>query len=130
MSPPMKESDLIKLVADLEARGVTRAKIGGFDIDGLLRGKYVSLEKLTSALTGGFGFCDVIFGWDSQDDCYDATELTGWHTGYPDMLARVDLETMRLVPWESGTAAFMCDLWREAETPFPDCPRNLLKSDV
>src|SRR5689334_15006389 len=44
----------------LDREGVRWAKIGGFDIDGVLRGKYVALDKLRSALEKGFGFCDVI----------------------------------------------------------------------
>ncbi len=94
----MSDSPHLKLVQDLEARGVTRAKIGGFDVDGVLRGKYVSMDKLKSALAGGFGFCDVIFGWDIADILYEhaapaagasgSAPVTGWHTGYPDAKAR------------------------------------------
>ena len=40
-------------IAELTDRGFKRAKIGGFDIDGVLRGKYVSLDKLESALAKG-----------------------------------------------------------------------------
>jgi glutamine synthetase len=126
----MKESDLIKLVADLEARGVTRAKIGGFDIDGLLRGKYVSLEKLRSALTGGFGFCDVIFGWDIADVLYDSSKVTGWHTGYPDAHAVLDPSTMRDIPWEPNTVAMLADFRDEKGGPHPACPRSLLRTII
>ena len=31
-------------------RGIKRVKVGGFDLDGVLRGKYVSLEKFWSAV--------------------------------------------------------------------------------
>src|ERR1700733_12426333 len=81
-----EKSQARAIIAELKGRGFTRAKIGGFDIDGVLRGKYVSLEKLESALAKGFGFCDVIFGWDVADVLYDNAKLTGWHTGYPDTL--------------------------------------------
>src|SRR6187431_2144635 len=91
------------LVDGLAKRGIKRAKVGGFDIDGVLRGKYVSLEKLKSALAGGFGFCDVIFGWDIADVLYDNAKVTGWHTGYPDAHATLDPATLRLIPWEPGT---------------------------
>src|SRR5213082_3199952 len=92
-----------------QKHGVRKVKLGGFDIDGILRGKYVSLEKFWGAAEGGLGFCDVIFGWDSGDVLYDNAELTGWHTGYPDTLAKVDLSTLRYIPWEPGTAAFLLD---------------------
>src|SRR5262245_57499989 len=102
-------ADNQKLCAELEARDVTRAKVGGFDVDGILRGKYVSLEKLRSALAGGFGFCDVIFGWDIADVLYDNAKVTGWHTGYPDAHAVLDTSTTRLIPWEPGAVAMLAD---------------------
>ncbi|HEX9621923.1 MAG TPA: glutamine synthetase family protein [Polyangiaceae bacterium] len=106
---------------------MTHAKIGGFDIDGVLRGKYVSLDKLRSALRKGFGFCDVIFGWDVQDALYDRAELTGWHTGYPDVHAVLDPSTLRDIPWEPGVAAVLADFRDASGAPHPACPRSLLK---
>jgi glutamine synthetase len=119
--------DREEILTFLQQHGIRKVRLAGTDIDGVLRGKYVSLDKLESAAKHGFGFCDVIFGWDSQDETYDFPTFTGWHTGYPDTLAQVDLQTMRLVPWESGTACFLCDFWQDPQTPLPVCPRNLLK---
>src|SRR5688572_29047535 len=87
-----------ELWQQLEAEGVKWAKSGGFDIDGVLRGKYVSLAKLRSALASGFGFCDVIFGWDVADALYSDAKVTGWHTGYPDAHAVLDPSTLRRIP--------------------------------
>ncbi|MEJ7732695.1 MAG: glutamine synthetase family protein [Polyangiaceae bacterium] len=121
-------NDNEKLVADLEKRGVTRAKIGGFDVDGVLRGKYVSMEKLRSALGGGFGFCDVIFGWDIADVLYDNASVTGWHTGYPDAHAVLDPSTARMLPWEPDTVAMLADFRDDQGGPHPACPRSLLRT--
>ncbi|MDF1562483.1 MAG: glutamine synthetase family protein [Deltaproteobacteria bacterium] len=104
-----------------EAEGIRRVKLGGFDVDGILRGKYVRPEKFFSAAEKGLGYCDVIFGWDSNDQLYDNTKFTGWHSGYPDLDARIDLDTMRIVPWEEGVAAFLLDFDPEV------CPRQGLK---
>ena len=111
----------------LDDEGVRWAKIGGFDIDGVLRGKYVSIEKLRSALDGGFGFCDVIFGWDMADALYDASKVTGWHSGYPDAHAVLDVTTARRIPWEPGVIALLCDFRDATGAPHPACPRSLLK---
>ena len=126
----MTASTSEKLLSDLEARGITRAKIGGFDIDGILRGKYVSLEKLKSALGSGFGFCDVIFGWDIADVLYDNAKVTGWHTGYPDAHAVLDPSTLRDIPWEPNTVAMLADFRDERGGPHPACPRSLLRSVI
>ena len=80
--------DAKQLRERFEAQGIRRVKVGGFDVDGVLRGKFVSLEKFWSAVEEGFGFCDVIFGWDVADALYDNAEVTGWHTGYPDAHAQ------------------------------------------
>ena len=77
-------------------------KVGAFDIDGILRGKYVSREKFLSALEGGFGFCDVVLGWDCQDQLYDNVKFTGWHTGYPDAPVRILPDSCRPLPFEDG----------------------------
>src|SRR4051794_40500947 len=107
--------DLEEIATFFQQHGIRKVKLAGADLDGILRGKYVSLDKFASAARHGFGFCDVVFAWDCEDATYDFPTFTGWHTGYPDTLARIDLATMRLVPWEAGTASFLCDFWREHE---------------
>ena len=57
--------------AIVEQHELSHVKVGVFDIDGILRGKYVSRAKFLSALENGFGFCDVVLGWDSNDQLYD-----------------------------------------------------------
>ena len=106
---------------------VTKVKVGGFDIDGVLRGKLVSLDKFWSMVESGFGFCDVIFGWDIGDILYDNAKVTGWDTGYPDAHATVDTDTLRFPPGEPDTATFLVDFTNEDGTAHPACPRSLLK---
>ena len=88
--------------AIVEARGLPHVKVGAFDIDGIMRGKYMSREKFLSALEGGFGFCDVVLGWDCQDQLYDNVKYTGWHTGYPDAPVRILPDSCRVLPFEDG----------------------------
>src|SRR5512139_362189 len=84
----------------LESRGLTYAKLGVADVDGILRGKYLHKDKLLPAIEKGIGFCDVVLGWDSNDQLYDNVKYTGWHTAYPDAPVRVLPETCRAVPFE------------------------------
>lgn len=111
----------------LRAKGIDKIKLGGFDVDGVLRGKYISIEKLKSALAEGFGFCDVVFGWDITDTLYDNAQVTGWHTGYPDAQAVIDPSTLRFLPWEPGVAALLCDFRGAKGEAHPACPRMLLR---
>jgi len=118
---PANADALKKLVTsgDFEA-----FKVGAFDIDGVLRGKYMARDKLLSAIDGGFGFCDVVLGWDSQDRLYDNVRYTGWHTGYPDAQVRLLPRTARPIPYEPGTLLVLGEFAGEAQEI---CPRGLLR---
>jgi glutamine synthetase len=105
----------------------TKVKLAIVDLDGILRGKYVHKDKFLSAVESGFGFCNVVFGWDSADVCYDNTRYTGWHTGYPDATARIDLSTYREVPWDNKVPFFLADFETDGGGGLGVCPRRLLK---
>ena len=105
-------------------RELTHVKVGLFDVDGIMRGKYMSRDKFFSALEQGFGFCDVVLGWDSKDQLYDNVSYTGWHSGYPDAPVRVIPESCREIPFEQGTLLFVAEFDGDAAAI---CPRNLLK---
>ena len=104
-----------------------KVKIALTDIDGVLRGKYISTEKFLSVIDSNTGFCDVIFGWDSNDVAYDNVEFTGWHTGYPDAPVRIDVATFRKIPWENDVPFFLGEMIDTNGGPSPVCPRQLLK---
>ncbi|HVE60429.1 MAG TPA: glutamine synthetase family protein [Chitinophagaceae bacterium] len=120
----MTTKEIIEYVKDHPAEKV---KIALTDIDGILRGKYISTEKFISAIETGTGFCDVIFGWDANDSAYDNTQFTGWHTGYPDSPARIDLTTFRKIPWENDLPFFLGELENKSSAISYVCPRLLLK---
>ncbi|HEV8312261.1 MAG TPA: glutamine synthetase family protein [Burkholderiaceae bacterium] len=114
-------------VAAVRASDTPKVKVACSDIDGILRGKYLHRDKFFGAADGGFGFCDVVFGWDSGDQCYDNTQVTGWQHGFPDALARIDLDTARHVPWDGGVPFFLGDFVNADGSPYPVCPRQTLK---
>ena len=111
--------------------GSQKVKVAVSDIDGILRGKYLHIDKFLGAAEpspgGGFGFCDVVLGWDMTDTCYDNSSLTGWQHGFPDALARIDLATYRQVPWDGGVPFFLGEFVNADGTPSPICPRQTLK---
>ena len=118
----------------VEKSGAQKVKVAVSDIDGILRGKYLHIDKFKGAAepypAGGFGFCDVVFGWDSSDQCYDNTSVTGWQHGFPDALARLDLDTARNVPWDNNVPFFIGEFINSDGTPHPLCPRQTLKKVI
>lgn len=107
-----------------------KVKLAITDIDGILRGKYISVEKFLSVADSNFGFCDVVFGWDSSDVAYDNVQYTGWHTGYPDAKARIDFSTFRKIPWENDVPFFLGEFVDDKGQPLHVCPRQLLKKVI
>ncbi len=108
----------------IEERQLSHIKVGLFDTDGVMRGKYMSKDKFLSSLDKGFGFCDVVLGWDVRDQLYDNVKYTGWHTGYPDATVRIIPESCRELPLENGGLLFLAEFVGAAEAI---CPRGVLR---
>ncbi len=115
------KADAKKIVAE---RGLDDVKVGVVDMDGVLRGKYMSRDKFLASLDKGFGFCDVVLGWDSYDQLYDNVSVTGWHTGYPDAPVRLLPETCRAIAGEDGMLFFLGEFAGDHEAV---CPRAVLR---
>ena len=108
----------------VEERELSHVKVGVFDVDGILRGKYMARDKFFASLDKGFGFCDVVLGWDSHDRLYDNVAYTGWHTGYPDAAVRILPETCRELPMEDNMVLFLGEFTGAGEAI---CPRGVLR---
>ena len=116
-----------QITAYLKENNIQKVKFAFADIDGILRGKTIHQKKFTEGLQSGYGFCDVVFGWDCNDVVYDNVDLTGWHTGYPDKTCRIDMSTFRTIPWQDNTPFFLADFSSPDGNDLYACPRSLLK---
>ena len=118
--------DVIKLI---EQRNIKRIKVAATDIDGILRGKYINKEKFISTLKDGLGFCDVIFGWDCNDQLYSKNSITGWNTAFPDAIGQIDISSCRELPLEENSILFLLD-FQTGGIHEKVCPRSLLKKII
>lgn len=118
---PKTAADLVAYIKDNDIHHV---KVGVFDADGIMRGKYMARDKFISSLDGGFGFCNVVLGWDSNDQLYDNVTVAGWHNGYKDTAVRLLPETTRLLPYENNTLLVLSEFVEEYEGV---CPRGTLR---
>ena len=120
----MAEAD--SLITTYEQSGIKRVKLAFVDVDGVLRGKYISLSKFKSIAAGSSGFCDCVLGWDVDDQLYDNASFTGWHTAFPDAPYRIDLTTERRLRDENDIPFFLVEFIGET-AGHPICPRSRLK---
>ncbi|MDN7631584.1 glutamine synthetase family protein [Burkholderia cenocepacia] len=126
----MMQAREVRTAADarkiVEERGLTHVEVAVTDIDGLLRGKYLSREKFLSSLENGCGFCNVLFGCDCNDKLYDAKagiKYSGWHNGYRDDEIRIIPESCRELP-HKNSLLFLAEVASDDGSQV--CPRNLL----
>jgi glutamine synthetase len=113
-------------LAQYREKGVSKVKLGLTDIDGVIRGKYVSVDKFASLLQKQGGFCDCVFGWDVDDQLYEASRYTGWHTGFPDTGFRLLVDTERWLP-DEAVPYFVAEFVLPDGNPHPICPRTTLR---
>lgn len=120
--------DPARRIAAWKEQGIRRVKLAITDVDGVMRGKYLSLDKFASVARDGGGFCDCVLGWDVEDKLYDNVKFTGWHTAFPDAPFRLDLSTERRLADEGGIPFFLGE-FTDAKTGgrHPLCPRSLLQ---
>jgi glutamine synthetase len=117
-----------ELIQQLEETKPPFVKVAVTDIDGVLRAKYLSREKVTAAVTSDFGFCNVIFAWDRNDTLY--TDPAPSDPGYADARATLDHTTYRILPWEENTPLLLADFSNDAGVAGTACPRSLLRKVI
>lgn len=123
-----KRDALARRLQALRSEGIRRVKIAVTDVDGVLRGKYLSIDKLEGLIDGTAGFCDCVLGWDMDDVLYDNVAFTGWHTGFPDARYRLDAATERRLPGEDTPFMLAEFVEEEGARRHPICPRSRLEA--
>ena len=125
---PTEKATLLTRMDGWKKAGINRVKIALVDIDGVMRGKYLSLDKFSSVVQSSGAFCDCVLGWDVEDKLYDNVKFTGWHTAFPDAPFRLDLTTERCLKDEGGIPFFLGN-FIDAKTGANHelCPRSLLQ---
>ena len=120
--------DANSLLQTYRSEGISRVKLGVTDVDGVIRGKYISLEKFAAIATDTSGFCDCVLGWDVADELYDNASFTGWHTAFPDALYRLDLTSERRLKDEQNIPYFIGQfVAADRSSLHPICPRSILQ---
>jgi len=119
-----------EIIDEIKSLPTDKIKLAICDIDGILRGKIMHKDKFLKVVESNFGFCDVVFGWDAGDESYDNGKYTGWHSGYPDAPAVVDLNTYRKIPWQNELPFFLADFQDDDKNAISVCPRGLLKKVI
>ena len=99
VSPPATPADSSAAMA-----GVRLVQLEVPDLDGGLRAKLVSVPKALSA--AGAAMCTIMFGLTQADDVYESSASSAGN-GYPDLVMRPEMATLRPLPWCAATVAVL-----------------------
>jgi len=122
-SDKKSKEEIKKFIKEQEIKNV---KLAITDIDGIMRGKYMSAKKFLAAIDKGFGFCNVVFGWDSDDVLYKKDSFTGWKDGFKDAWANIDTSSFRILPTEENKSIICLADFSDSKAAAV-CPRSILK---
>ena len=126
--PAPRPNDTASALRAVRDSGADRVKVAVADIDGVLRGKCIHVDKLAGALDSGFGF--NVFGTDISDNPLDDDYMSGRRLGFPDAMVLLDPATYRRVPWDEDVPFFLGNFVKPDGSPHPLCPRQVLKRVV
>ncbi|MDF2492233.1 MAG: glutamine synthetase [Microbacterium sp.] len=97
------------------------------DAQGRLVGKRVSARMWRDVvLPEGAEACNYLLSVDVDLNTVDGYAMSSWETGYGDMVLAPDLDTLRRVPWQPGTALVMSDLRAADGRDVAPSPRSIL----
>ncbi|WP_338498099.1 glutamine synthetase family protein [Streptomyces sp. SJL17-4] len=121
--------------AELEARvaagEIDTVVLAFTDMQGRLQGKRFSAEFfLDDVLAHGAEGCDYLLAVDVDMRTVEGYENSSWEQGYGDFRLLPDLATLRLIPWQPGTALALADLALHDGTPVAVSPRQILKAQI
>jgi glutamine synthetase len=99
------------------------------DAQGRLVGKRVAARFWRDeVLPHGAEACNYLLSVDVDMNTVDGYAMSSWEKGYGDMLLVPDLDTLRRVPWQEGTALVIADLAWEDRAAVVQSPRGILNA--
>ena len=101
------------------------------DLQGRPVGKRVTgTFFLEHVLHHGIEVCDYVVACDVDMDPLPGYRFANWDTGYGDLNAVVDPQTVRPLPWVPGSVLVLCDLVTMDGSPVEVSPRRVLRRQL
>ena len=85
------------------------------------------LEEVAKHGTHG---CNYLLTVNIDMEPMDGFKLANWEKGFGDFAMRPDLTTLRVLPWQPGTAMVLCDFHHENGALVEEAPRSVLRRQI
>jgi glutamine synthetase len=101
------------------------------DMQGRLQGKRCAAEYfLNEVVPNATEACNYLLAVDVDMNTVDGYAMSSWESGYGDFVLRPDFATLRLVPWQEGTALVLADIEKVEGGAVPVSPRQILRKQL
>jgi glutamine synthetase len=122
---------LDELRAKVEAGELDTVLLALTDMQGRLQGKRLTGRHFVDEVAEhGAEGCNYLLAVDVEMNTVDGYEMASWERGYGDFSLRPDLSTLRLIPWQEGTAMCLCDLAWVDGSDVAASPRQILRAQI
>ncbi|MEU5975433.1 glutamine synthetase family protein [Streptomyces sp. NPDC047315] len=126
--PPLPLTELRALV---ESGEIDTVVLAFPDMQGRLQGKrFAARFFLDEVVEHGTEGCNYLLAVDPEMNTVDGYAMASWDRGYGDFAMLPDLDTLRRVPWNEGTALLIADLAWDDGAPVVAAPRQILRRQL
>jgi glutamine synthetase len=123
--------ELEALRSGVDAGEIETVVLALTDMQGRLQGKrLMGRYFLDEVLHQGAEGCNYLLAVDVEMNTVDGFAMSSWEKGYGDFVMRPDLSTLRLMPWETGTALCLADLAWADGSDVAASPRQVLRAQL
>ncbi|HEX4035915.1 MAG TPA: glutamine synthetase family protein [Solirubrobacteraceae bacterium] len=122
---------LDELRAEVEKGAIDTVILAITDMQGRLMGKRLHADHFVGEVAEhGAEGCNYLLAVDVDMTPVEGFAMASWERGYGDFVMRPDLETLRRVPWQEGTAMCLADLaWLDG-SDVTASPRQILRRQL
>jgi glutamine synthetase len=123
--------DLDALRSEVDAGRIDTVLLAMTDMQGRLQGKRLTASHfLDEVVEHDAEGCNYLLAVDVEMNTVEGYAMSSWERGYGDFVFKPDMDTLRYVPWQEGTALVTCDLLWEDGSPVVASPRQVLKRQL
>ena len=119
------------LRAEVDAGRIDTVVLAMVDMQGRLQGKRLTAAHfLSDVVEHGAEGCNYLLAVDVDMNTVGGYAMSSWERGYGDFSLAPDFDTLRVVPWQPGTAMLMADVHWHDGSDVVASPRQILRRQI
>ncbi len=118
-------TDLTGLRSQLEAKGIDVLRLVYADILGITRSKDLLVSQYERITKNGTTFCQGVWVTTTRGGVLDGNGIMS--NGLPDLITRIDPDSLTMMPWEPGVAMVVADAFEPDQSASEIAPRSVLR---